>query len=88
MYKRQVRGTFEGADQLLFTGRLSGVPVGSTSVDIAGKTAYIYGVCIAAAHRGQGLGKSLLRGVLAALPAATDKQPALSVEADLSLIHI
>ena len=82
VYKRQVRGTFEGADQLLFTGRLSGVPVGSTSVDIAGKTAYIYGVCIAAAHRGQGLGKSLLRGVLAALPAATDKQPALSVEAD------
>ncbi len=79
---RYVRGTFEGADQLLFTGRLSGVPVGSTSVDIAGKTAYIYGVCIAAAHRGQGLGKSLLRGVLAALPAVTDKQPALSVEAD------
>lgn len=81
---RYMQNTFAGQDQLLFAARLDGVPVGSTSVDIAGRWAYLYGVCVAAGHRGRGMGKALLRGVLAALPQATGKRPALSVEADNS----
>lgn len=79
---RYVEGTFAGQDQLLLAARLAGAPVGMASVETAGRWAYLYGVCVAAAHRGRGIGTGLLRGALAVLPSITPKRPALSVEAD------
>lgn len=79
---RYIRGSYAGKEQALLAARLHGVPVGCASADLAGRWAYLYGVCVAAAHRGKGVGTGLLRGALEALAPLTPKRPALSVETD------
>lgn len=80
--RRYVIGTFEGDNQLLLAAWLNGEAVGLASVDFAGRWAYLYGVCVAKARRGMGVGTGLLRGALEVLLGITEKRPALSVEAD------
>lgn len=76
--RRYVRETLAGSQQALYAAEEAGQVVGCTSVDLAGRYAYLYGLCVAAAMRGRGVGKAMLRGVLA----RQTRQTALHVEAE------
>lgn len=76
--RRYVRETLTGSRQALYAAEEAGQVVGCTSVDLAGRYAYLYGVCVAAAMRGRGIGKAMLRGVLA----LQTRRAALHVEAE------
>lgn len=63
--RRYVKETLAGSQQALYVAEEAGRLAGCASVDLAGRYAYVYGLCVAADMRGRGVGKAMLRGVLA-----------------------